>query len=380
MKIAVVRGKFLNRYEMQFFEPLAKKHDLTAFGSLKPYHENFAFPVIKLPCPMDLPDFPMKMPFLNRLFTDAHVLLGLEDKLSGFDIVHTAETYYRYTYQAIRARKLGRVKKVVATVLENIPFNNESINGRKELKEYTINNLNRIIALTQRTRAALELEGADPEKISVLGHFIDTDRFCPPVAWPACHGVNKKNFRLFFAGRLETYKGIFELLYAFKLIINQLVGGKTLTLVYAGNGSQTARLRNRVRRLGLGKMVAITESSYDKMPDLYREADIYLAPSKETSTWQEQYNTTLLEAQASGLPIITTASGGISENVGTAAILVQPGDVVSLRDAIYDLLTHHRKRQLYAKKARDRAVMVHDARLGAARLEEIYKQTLLSHD
>ena len=64
-KVAVVRGKFLNKYEMQFYEPLVGQFDITAFGSLRPYHETFAFPVIKLPSPMDAPEFPYKMPILN---------------------------------------------------------------------------------------------------------------------------------------------------------------------------------------------------------------------------------------------------------------------------------------------------------------------------
>src|SRR5581483_1784343 len=110
----------------------------------------FAFPVVKLPSPMDLPDFPYKMPILNRIFTDAHYLLGLEENLKGYDLVHTAETYFHYTQQAIEAKQKGQVKKVIATVLENIPFNNEGIWGRKEFKSNARENLDHMIALTER--------------------------------------------------------------------------------------------------------------------------------------------------------------------------------------------------------------------------------------
>ncbi len=157
MKIAVVRGKFLNKYEMQFFEPLSKRFDITAFGSLTSYHDQFAFPTVKLPSPMDLPDFPYKMPVLNRIFTDAHYLVGLEDRLKGFDLVHTAETYFHYTQQCLNAKKKGYVRKVIATVLENIPFNNEGIRGRKAFKARARRELDHIIALTKKTKAALIL-------------------------------------------------------------------------------------------------------------------------------------------------------------------------------------------------------------------------------
>src|SRR5437773_10078470 len=117
MKVAIVRGKFLNKYEMQFFEPLARKFDITAFGSLTSYHDAFVFPTVKLLSPMDIPDFPYKMSILNRMFIDAHYLVGLEGKLRGFDLVHTAETYFHYTQQCLDAKKKGYVKKVIATVL-----------------------------------------------------------------------------------------------------------------------------------------------------------------------------------------------------------------------------------------------------------------------
>jgi hypothetical protein len=124
-RIAIVRGKFLNAYEMQFYNPLAKTYELTGFGSLTSYHDSFSFPVKKLMSPMDIPDFPYRLPILNRLFSDAHYLYGLEHDLRGFDLVHTAETYFHYTQQCLNAKKMGYVKKVIATVLENIPFNND---------------------------------------------------------------------------------------------------------------------------------------------------------------------------------------------------------------------------------------------------------------
>jgi hypothetical protein len=76
-KIAIIRGAFLNSYEMQFFEPLADTFALTAFGSMHPFHESFAFPVKKCLSPMDLPSFPFKMSILNRVFIDHKEIIML---------------------------------------------------------------------------------------------------------------------------------------------------------------------------------------------------------------------------------------------------------------------------------------------------------------
>ena len=315
-KVALVRGKFLNAYEMQLFQPLTTTYDITAFGSLFPYHDTFTFPVIKLPSPMDIPEFPRKMSLLNRVFIDAHYLYGLENKLQGFDIVHSAETYFHFTQQALSAKRKGYVKKVIATVLENIPFNNEGIWGRKSFKQNARKHLDHIIALTQRTKETLLLEGADEKKITVISHGINTDIFSPRKNFLQEAAKNKKDFTILFSGRLEVYKGVYEILYAIKLLLTDPTLAKyRVRFVCIGDGSEKENMITVEKQLGIEKYILHKQVRYNEMPALYRNADIFLAPSKPTATYQEQYCTALLEAQAVGLPIVTTSSGGIPENI-----------------------------------------------------------------
>lgn len=379
-RIAVVRGKFLNRYEMQFFEPLISRFDLTAFGSLTPYHDRFAFPVVKLPSPMDVPEFPYKMPILNRMFIDAHYLLGLETRLSGFDLVHTAETYFRYTQQCLDAKKHGYVKKVIATVLETIPFNNEGIRGRRAYKARARVELDHIIALTEKAKTALVLEGADARKITVIGHFVDTRRF-----FPTPH-AKRSGLTVLFCGRLEEEKGVPDILDAISVLSRDpAVRKQDVTWLFVGDGSQRRAVAAAMRRNGKNWHLELESATYDHMPDVYRRADILVAPSKArtvmrggamVTTWEEQYCTVLLEAQASGLPIVTTASGGIPENVGEAAILVSPGDVSALTREIREYILNPVRRRMYAAKARARAVRVHDIRIGSSKLAALYDAVL----
>ncbi len=371
-RVALVRGKFLNQYEMQFFEPLVEQFALTGFASLTPFHSRYAFPIVQLPSPMDLPEFPYKMPILNRLFTDAQYLFGLEDRLRGFDIVHTAETYFHYTQQCLNARKKGYVKKVVATVLENIPFNNEGITGRKVFKLRAREELDHIIALTQKTKETLLLEGTDPRKITIISHFVDTDRFKPIK-----RQMKSKEITILFSGRLEKYKGVYEILFAAKkLLMDKDLKSIPLRFIFVGDGSEKSHVLALEQRLGIESFVIHQHVSYNEMPKVYNEADIFLAPSKATETWQEQYNTTLLEAQASGLPIVTTASGGIAENIGNAGILVQPADFVSLAEAIKKFILNSKLRSEYSRRARKRAETVHDAKIGANKLAQLYNSLL----
>lgn len=372
-KIAIVRGKFLNQYEMQSYEPLTASFDLTAFGSLTAFHTHFAFPTVKLFSPLDVPDFPYKTQLLNRLFTDAHYLVGLEGALEGFNIAHSAETYFHFTKQCLDAKQKGYIQKVIVTVWENIPFNNEGIAGRKEMKERVLREADHFIAVSQRAKSALLLEGANEGKITVISPGIDTKVFFPAKE------ISKKNTEvsLLFVGRLVKNKGIYELLYALKMLkLDISLENIFLSLIIVGSGSEKSDLQELARKLDIQDYINFKKVSYDDIAEEYRRTDIFVAPSKEDKCWQEQWGMALMEAQACGLSIVTTRSGSIPENVGDAALLVQPGDVVSLKEALKKFILNPKLRLEYAKKARERAVKVHDIKIAVKKIKEVYERVL----
>ena len=114
------------------------------------------------------------------------------------------------------------------------------------------------------------------------------------------------------------------------------------------------------------------------MPSVYGDADIFIAPSVTTPTYQEQYCTALLEAQAMGCAIITTRSGGIPENVGGAGVYVREHDPAAIADAIAEYVKNPQMLREYGKKARTRAETVHDATIIANKLYAVYESVLSS--
>lgn len=192
MKIAVVRGDFLGGWEIPVFELWLKRHEVTIFTGKIPVNNvviplasptgGSGFKVEKLFCPVDLNFGKVsrwKMGILNRLFIDAHVLFGLEEKLKGFDVVYTAETSYFFSLQCIWAKRQGCVKKVIVHCFENIPFNNEKIWGRKWLKQTVLREADGFIVPTEGARKVLILEGADEKKIFKLIPGVDLKHFKP---------------------------------------------------------------------------------------------------------------------------------------------------------------------------------------------------------
>lgn len=376
-KVALIRGQFLNQFDLQSYEPLKEKYDFTAFGSKHPIHQRVPFETVLLPSFTDLPSFPKKMPLLNRLTVDANYLFGLEEKLKGFDIAHTAETYYHYTQQAIRAKEKGYVKRVVTTVWENIPHNNEGIRGRMRYKKQAREEVDHFVAVTKVAKQALVAEGTDPKKISVIAPGIDTRKFFPEKGHFEKLGKKKKEITILFVGRLEEYKGVMDILEAAVLLEHdQSLKSYIINYIFVGTGSKKEQMKQFAKVYDLENQIMYMTAEYVSIPEVYTMADIFVAPSKNDTYWKEQYGMMLLEAQASGLPIVTTKSGGIPENVGDGAFLVEPGNVEAIARALKKFILSPNLRVEYAKKARARAEKVHDIQIVAKQIDQVYKKVL----
>ncbi len=359
-KVAIVRGEFLNPFELQNYYPLKNKYDLRAVSSMRPISEDMEIPLTKTHALTDLPNFPFKYQILNRLFVDAHYLFGLEQILRGFDIAHVAETYYHYTRQAIRAKEKGIVKKVVSTVWEIIPGNNEGIWGRKRFKRIAREGVDHFIAVTELAKKALLEEGVDGEKITVIPMGVDLKRFHPAKNYHLGGG------RILCVARLVPEKGIGELVTAFGRL-RQKYPNLTLTLV--GEGP----LKNKYSKV---PGIIFKSVPYQKIQKVYQEADIFCLPSKTIKYWQEQFGMALVEAMACGLPILTTKTGAIGEVCGEAAIYVKPGDADDLQMKLEGLIADSSVRIKLAKKARSRAEEKYDHKKIAAKIDFIYQTVL----
>lgn len=370
-KIALIRGKFLTKYDMETFEKLNNKYDFTAFSSMRPIQENFLFPVVKLESPMDFPDFPYKLPILNRIFVDAHFLVRLEEKLRGYDIAHTAETYFNFTQQAINAKMKGYVKKIVCTNFENIPFNNEGILGRKKFKKKAYEHVDHFIGVTKGAKEALVREGVSERKISIISMGINTRVFKPAVKKKEASSIN-----ILFAGRIEEYKGIFDLLSAFNLLLKQNTDRRKLRLTIVGKGSKEKDLEQKINEYGISAYVIRRQVGYEKMPAVYGQADIFVGPSKKDRYWTEQFGMVFLEAMACGLPIISTKSGAIPEVIGSAGILVGEGDAFAMVNALNLLISNRDKRLNIGAKARKRAVGLFDTSVTSKKMDKVYQKLL----
>lgn len=360
MKISIVRGAFLNPFELQNYSNLKDRFDITAISSKHPISTKINIHQVKLWSPTDIPNFPYKYSILNRIYTDAQILFGLNKVIKGNDIVHVAETYFGYTHQAIMVKRRGLVRRIVSTVWEIIPFNNEGIRGRKRYKKLAYENIDRFMAVTEKAKAALIKEGVNPEKITVINMGVDLKIFHPVEL-----KKQKRVLNILCVARLVPEKGVMDLLEAFIAIKEK---NPNIKLTFIGSGPLKKEL------IGY-KNIFVKSLPYQQIQKEYQKADIFCLPSRETKTWAEQYGMCLIEAMACGLPIVTTNSGAIPEVVGDAALISHHSNIKELKTNLEKLITNESLRNTLSKIARARAEERYDHLKIAKQIEKVYQNT-----
>lgn len=177
----------------------------------------------------------------------------------------------------------------------------------------------------------------------VLPHAVDATKFKP------FDTVAKAAFKkaiggiegpvIGYVGRLTEQKGIRILLAALEKIPANLWG----SLVLFGSGPEEDFIKNWAIKHGFTKKIIIRLLQHEEMPLMLGGLDIMVAPSQSTPRWREQFGRMLIEAMASGVPIITSDSGEIPYTVGDAGFVVAEDDISGFAEGIIQLVGSENK-------------------------------------
>lgn len=195
----------------------------------------------------------------------------------------------------------------------------------------------------------------NPDRIAMIPNGVDTDFF-----YPIPEQKSLKPTALFI-GRFVKEKAPEDLLKAFSKVLKKVPEAR---LEMIGNGPLTNRLKVLIRSQSLESRVRLIPATRDIRPFLNRAWVLALVSTQEASP------NVIIEAMASGLPVVATRVGGIPELVadGQTGILVEPGDLQDLVSALIKLLMEEPKRQMMGFKARERVMVNHT-------LEKMVRQT-----
>lgn len=179
--------------------------------------------------------------------------------------------------------------------------------------------------------------------IEVIPNGVELDRFRPARA-----DERKEELRLLTVGRLSVTKRVEMLIEAVeKLCCDR----HSVRFAIVGGGGMEKMLRQMVLQKNLAHIIEVTgRIAPEKMPDLYRSSDIFISASM-----QEGMSNAMLEAMASGLPIITTRCEGVEELVADNGVVVEQANAASIAEAIAKLARDNEGYERMCIAARRRA-------------------------
>lgn len=219
--------------------------------------------------------------------------------------------------------------------------------------------------------------GALPGKVKVVLTGVDTARFSPRVDGAAVReefGIGEHEIVVGIASRFNAQKG-HECFFEAARLLMAAPGGEMLRFLVVGGAvfaEDTAReeaVRRIAARAGIGEKVIFTGFRKD-MPSVYAAMDICALPSSA-----EACGRVVLEAMASGKPLVATRTGGTPEMVtdGVDGLLVDPADPSALADKIGFLAGHPAEAARIGAAARASAVARFDIGVHAEVIQGLYR-------
>ena len=207
------------------------------------------------------------------------------------------------------------------------------------------------VALAHRTMPQLPLV--------TIPNGVDTNAFVPATR------TLGRPFTMICVARLIERKGQHHLLQAFAQL--RAASPEPMALIFVGTGDAEPQLREMAANLQVAD--AVTFKGFvprEHMPPVYHEADVFVLPSQH-----EGMSIALLEAMASGLPVVVTDTGGTAELVtqGANGEIVPWGDVPMLTTALQRLANDVEQRQRMGEESRCRALAFGWPALAARYLE-----------
>lgn len=245
-----------------------------------------------------------------------------------------------------------------------------------------LNQHRRLLAVSEATRAFHSAQGVSADRIEVLYNGVDLAEFCPRAPTGYLHrelGLAPEAILIGVIGQICLRKGhdillrvALELVEAFPTLHFLVVGARRSTkdesirfehrLIEAADG----RLAGRLHLLGERGDVAL----------IMNELSLLVHPAR-----QEPLGRVLLEAGASGTPVVATEVGGTREifpREANAAVVVPPGEPAAFARAVTQLVEEPQRRELLGRAARLRVESAFGIETAGRRLVDHYRALIES--
>ncbi len=201
-------------------------------------------------------------------------------------------------------------------------------------------------------RHMIEDFGVSPEPIRLIPRGVDLNQF----RYSTKRFENpSRPLRIIHVGRFSPIKGQVEFLKSIHLVRSRFTDFEVWLVGSEGGMKKkyTQKIHETIQQLGLESCIKLMGASRD-IPGLMAEADLTVM----SSLVPEAFGRVIIEAGAVGVPVVSTRVGGVVDIIthGENGLLVSPGDVNEMADAILDLLTDRSKARQFADRLRAKVV------------------------
>ena len=270
------------------------------------------------------------------------VLSMAEQRLSGkYNVLGMARVFRRYRPDIVHTRNWTCIDAIVAARLTRVPLVIHGEHGREAADPHGRNPFRRRVRrwlsplVTEFVTVSRDLEdwlvegvGVPASRITQIYNGVDVEAFAPSGRAEARRalGIRDDDFAVGTVGRLDPVKGHDSLLQAFGLLPRD----RRCQLLIVGGGPGRPDLQRLQGQLGLGDRLRLLGERQD-IGLILRSLDVFVLPSLG-----EGISNAILEAMATGLPVVATRVGGNPELVedGVTGVLVDPGSHRALATAL----------------------------------------------
>lgn len=254
-------------------------------------------------------------------------------------------------------RDIGAVQGLLATTFHGADLT-ACLRERPAMYRHLMRDGDLFLPISEYLRKRLLKLGCEPSRLAVLRMGVDLDRF---VERPRSR-VDTGPLKVLTIGRLVEKKGVADGLRAVAWARRR---GVELRYTIVGDGPLRGQLEALAGELGIADAVRFRGwQMQDAIVEALYEHDVLLAPSVTAPDGdQEGIPVTLMEAMATGMPVVSTRHSGIPELVedGRSGLLAAEGDHAALADALIRLSDSAELARSLGSAARLRVAAVHDA-------------------
>lgn len=289
----------------------------------------------------------------QRLLHDTPHLFAARKEIVALLREHRADALLCHGYKAdLVGRPAARIAGIpVVAVSRGWTGENFKVRWYDRIDRLFLHRMDRVVCVSEGQAEKVRAAGVAPHKLRVIRNAARPDAFREPDP------IQRRHMEALFprsgsqvvlmAGRLSPDKGFHILIDAIPAVLAQAPNAR---FIICGDGVQRPELERQVGSLGL-KDVVVFAGFRNDLDSWMPNADLFVLPS-----FTEGLPNVLLEAHASGVPVVATAVGGTPELVvdSETGILVSPGDRPALAAGITRLLCDDSQRHQMGQAARNR--------------------------